>query len=130
MLTGHNDVKRHLSPKALGKDKKHPGLFVIQITLNISPDKDWIECFGHPRTFRVDEAHPKLAKISGNILEFRSSEEHLKENIEWMDKYIDQANECYRQKLAAKTAETSEQGAKAEDDTEELEKINKMLARL
>ncbi len=130
MLTRHSGVKRHLSPKALGKDKKHPGLFVIQITLNISPDKDWIECFGHPRTFRVDEAHPKLAKISGNVLEFRSSGERLKENIKWMDKYIDQANECYRQKIAGKEGETSKQEVKGESETEELEKINKILARL
>jgi len=126
----HGDVKRQGSPKAVGKDERHPGLFVIQITLNISPDKDWIECFRNPRTFILEEVHPKLTKIWGNIVEFRSSEEHLKENIEWMDKYIGQANECYGRRAAGKEAEIKKQEAKATNEREELEAINKMLGRL
>jgi len=76
------------------------------------------------------EVHPKLTKIWGNIVEFRSSEEHLKENIEWMDEYIGQANECYGRRAAGKEAETKRQEAKATNEREELEAINKMLGRL
>ncbi len=130
MSIRHGDVKRQGSPKAVGKDERHPGLFVIQITLNISPGKEWIECFRNPRTFILEEAHPKLTKIWENIIEFRSSEEHLKENIEWMDKYIGQANECYSRRGAGKEAELEKQEAKAINEREKLEAINKMLGRL
>jgi hypothetical protein len=130
MSIRHGDVKRQGSPKAVRKDERHPGLFVIQITLNIAPDKEWVECFRNPRTFILEEAHPKLTRIWENIIEFRSSEEHLKENIEWMDKYIGQANECYSPTAAGKEAELKKQEAKAIDEREKLEAINKMLGRL
>lgn len=130
MSIQHGDVKRQGSPKAVGKDERHPGLFVIQITLNISPGKEWIECFRNPRTFILEEAHPKLTKLWENIIEFRSSEEHLKENIEWMDKYIGQANECYSRRGAGKGAEIKKQEVKAINEREKLEAINKMLGRL
>jgi hypothetical protein len=130
MLSRHGDVKRQGTPKAIGKDEKHPGMFKIQITLNLPPDRDWIECFRNPGTYRLDEVHPKLAKIWGNVVEFRSSEDHLEENIRWMDRYIGQANDCYHQRASETVAKVKEEAVKATEETEELERVNKALARL
>jgi len=134
MSIGHEDVKRQGPPEAIGRDEKHHGLFRIKITLNISPDSDWIKCFRSPSTYTYGEAHPKFAEIrrmrGSSYIEFRSSKEHLKGNVEWMDKYINQANECYHRKMTKKEEEMKRQEAKAAKEKEELEKINKMLEEL
>jgi len=130
MLIGHVDVMRQGSPKAVGRDKEHTGLFQVLLILNVSPDSDWRECFQNPREFQPNEAHPRLAAIMGDKLMFRSSEEHIERNIEWMDKYINQANECYRKKMAEKEEEIKKQEARSQAEKAELERINKMLARL
>jgi len=133
MPIGHEDVKRQGSPKTIGRDEKYPGLFRIQITLNVAPSSDWIDCFRNPSTWKPDEAHPRLAEIRtmrGSHIVFRSSEEHLKGNIEWMDKYISQANECYHRKMAKKEAEMKRQEEKAKKEKEKLESINKILEKL
>ena len=130
MPIGHGDVKRQGSPKAIGKDEKYPALFRIQITLNIPPDSYWVDCFRSPSKFTGGEAHPKRAEIYGNILVYSFSGENLKDKIEWVDRYINQANECYHRKIAKKEAEKKRQQAKKAKEKEELESINKMLEKL
>lgn len=129
MSLGHIAVKRQGSPKAIGRDEG-VGYFRIQILLNISPDRDWIECFKNPSKYRPDEAHPKLSEIQGNVLVFWSSEGHIKENVEWIDEYINQANECYHRKMAEKEARIKGQEEKTKKEKEELQRINKMLEKL
>jgi len=130
MPIGHDDVKRQGPPKAIGIDEKHPGLLRIQIPLNIAPDSDWIDCFKNPGTYKPDEAHPRMADIWGKILEYRFSEENLQKKVEWVDKYINQANGCYRRKMAEKEAEMKRQEEKANKEREKLESVNKVLGKL
>jgi len=129
MSLGHVDVERQGSPKAIGRDERS-GFFRVRILLNISPDHDWIECFKNPSTFKPDEAHPRLAEIQGNVLLFWSSEGHITENVEWIDKYTSQANECYHRKMAEKEAEIKRQEEKMKREKEELKRINEMLEKL
>jgi len=130
MSLGHGAVKRQGSPKALGRDENHPGLFIIKIPLNVHPDSEWMECFRNPTTFRLDSAHPKLIEVSGNNLMLRSPEKKITENIKWVEKYISQANGCYERKIAEKMAERKRQEEKLRKEKEELKRINDVLKEL
>ena len=129
MSLGHVDVRRQGSPKAVSKDEVS-GYFNIQITLNIDPDAEWQECFKHPAQYKLNEAHPSRAIIAGNTIYFPSSEDHFKDNIEWMDKYISQANECYRRKMVEKEEKIRREEEKQRKQKEEIERINEKLRNL
>ena len=130
MPIGHGDVEREGPPRAVGKDKEFPALFKIQIPLNIAPDNAWIDCFKNPRTRVLDETNPGRAEVWGKVLEYAFSEENLKKKIEQIDKYISQANECYRRKMAEREVEMKRQEEEAKKEKEQLNNISKILEKL
>ena len=127
MPTGHGGVKRIGSPKAIDKSGDY---VTIKITLNVSPDNDWGICFVNPSTFKPNEAHPRRVQFSGSALIVRYPKRRIKEYLEQLDNYIDQANECYRRKMAEKEAERKREEEKETKKKEELDEINKMLEEL
>lgn len=127
MPTGHGDVKRKGSPKAINKGGDY---ITIKITLNMSPSNDWGFCFVNPSTFKPNEAHPRRAKLSGSALIVEYPKGRIKEYLEQLDGYIAQANECYRRKMAKEEEERRREEEKETKKKEELDEINKMLGEL
>jgi hypothetical protein len=129
MSSGNVGFKRVGSPKAISKDES-TGYLIVSVSLDGTPDWNWIECFKHPSTFTTSEAYPGRAFVTGNTITFSSSERTIKENVEWMDKYIQQANECYSRKMAEQVAEEKRQEERERKRKEELERINEGLKDL
>ena len=116
--------KRIGAPKAMAKTGD---TVKVQVSLNGEPDWDWTECFKHPSTFGTGEAHPASALVTGNTIMFISSASSIKENIEWMDKYIQQANDRYNRIMAERLAEEKKQQELVRKRKEELDRINETL---
>jgi hypothetical protein len=120
--------KRVGSPKAT--KSAHYAFLIIEITLNGEPDVDWIECFKNPSHFIPDEAHPFKASVIGSRITFTSFRTNVRTNVLWMDKYIQQANECYKTMDAMYIATEKSQREKEQAEQEELDKINESLKDL
>lgn len=122
------EFKRVGSPKA--SKSTHYAFLNIEITLDGEPNSDWIECFKQPSTFIPDESHPSKASISGNRITFTSFRTNVRTNVLWMDKYIQQANECYKTMNAMHVAQEKSQRERERVEKEELDKINESLKDL
>jgi hypothetical protein len=128
MSTINVTFKRVGAPKAIAKDAD--GFLTVQISLDGNPDWDWIECFKHPSTYTPNEAYPSRAIVAGNTITFTSSESSIKANIEWMDKYIQQANDCYSRRVTERLAEEKRQQEIERKRKEELSRVNETLKDL
>ncbi len=93
----------------------------------IAPDSMRVECFRHPTNYKDNEAHPSRTSISNNRLTFYSVESELKANIEWLDNYIKQANECYRKKLSEVTVLRNKASGEKRKQQEEIDRSIKTL---
>jgi hypothetical protein len=124
MSTGNVAFKRVGPPKVIAKADD---TWTVQVSLNAKPDWDWKECFKHPSTFTTGEAYPGNVLVTENTITFTSSASRIKENIEWMDKYIQQANDIYNRILAERLAEEKRQQEMARKRKEELDRINETL---
>jgi hypothetical protein len=122
------DFKRVGPPTALSKDDS--GSVWVRISLNAPPNWTWIECFKNPSNFIPNEAHPKRARVDGNFIDFQSSENGIKQNVEWMDKYIQQANDVYNDRVAKQTAGQKREEEKDRIDETELDNLNDALKDL
>ena len=108
----------------------HYAFLNVKITLDGEPSLDWIECFKHPSTFIPDEAEPSKASVSGNCITFKSFRTNVRTNVLWMDRYIQQANECYKTMRAVYRAQEKSQREREKAEKEELDKINESLKDL
>jgi hypothetical protein len=128
MYTRNVAFKRIGAPKAIGKVDD---FLTVQVSLDGNPDWDWIECFKHPSTWTHNEAYPSRATVIGDTITFTSSESGIKANVEWMDKYIQQANDSYNRIMAERSAEEKGQQERAREierkRKEELDRINETL---
>jgi len=128
MATEKVELKR-IGPPKVSKGT-HYAFLTIEITLDGEPNLDWIECFKHPSTFIPDEAHPSKASIVGNRITFTSFRTNVRTNVLWMDKYIQQANECYKTMNAMRVAQEKSQREREQAEKEELDRINESLKDL
>lgn len=126
MSIGHQEVKR-VSVKA---EEKRGELIVIKVKLNVDPDYTWKTCFQKPREWQDNQSHPKRVRIVEGGIWVNSTEKSLKKDIEWLDKYIDQANECYRKAIKQAEEEMKKQKEQEAKDKQDIERINKMLETL
>ena len=108
----------------------HYAFLTVKITLDGEPCADWVECFRHPSTFVPDEAHPSKASVVGNCITFTSFRTNVRTNVLWMDKYIQQANECYKMMTAMHKAQEKSQREREQAEQEELDRINESLKDL
>jgi len=108
----------------------HYAFLNIKITLNAKPSADWIECFKNPATFIPDEAHPAKATVKGNYITFTSFRGNIRTNVLWMDKYVQQANECYNKMSDMYNAEVKSQREKTKQEQKEIDEINESLQDL
>ncbi|MGA2683253.1 MAG: hypothetical protein ABSF44_15815 [Candidatus Bathyarchaeia archaeon] len=104
--------------------------FVVEITLDGTPDSTWIDCFKHPTNYKSNEAHPSRTTVSLGKITFSSSKSNIETNVEWMDKYIHQANDCYEKKMSEQIAFQNRVLDQAKKQQEEIDKINQSLKDL
>jgi hypothetical protein len=116
------------SPKVTAKITDD--FFTVEITLNGNPDLTWEDCFKHSIEFKPNEAHPSRALVVMNKITFQSSESNVKTNVEWMDKYIQQANNCYNRKKSEQLAFQNKALEQERKRQEEIDRINESLKGL
>ena len=120
-------IERSGKIEAIGRDPEYPGLFVIKIPLNEAPNTSWIECFKNPTTW-TPSVHPP--SVSGNYILLRSPENQIERDIEWILKWIEEANERYEKQLEKSRAERKRAEEKQALEAEKTREINERLAKL
>ena len=120
--------KRVGPPKAT--ESTHYAFLTITITLDGEPSSDWIECFKHPSDYIPNEADPSKASVKGHCITFTSFRTNAITNAQWMDKYIQQANECHKTMIAMRATEKKSRRKREQAMKEELDKINESLKDL
>ena len=124
MFLDHGRVEQSGKIKAIGTDQEHSGLIIVEIPLNINPDRYWIKCLEKP-TSMSPSVHPP--KVYGKTIEFRTTEDRVVEDTKWILKYIVSANNCYEQ--MAKEIERKKQQEKQQntDKQDVIDRINILL---
>ena len=122
------EFKRVGAPKAI--ESEHYAFVTVKTTLDGEPSSDWIECFKHPSDFIPNEADPSKASVKGNCITFTSFRSNVRTNAQWMDKYVQQANECYKTIIAKHKTEEKSRRKREQAEKEELDKINESLKDL
>lgn len=120
-------IKREGKIQVRGFDPKHSGLAIVWIPLNKAPDADWINCFEHPRTFAT-HIHPP--KVQGPFIVWRADKDKADKDIEWIFKYIEQANTCYQEVLKEREERKARMQEQEKLEEKELEKIKKKFENL
>jgi len=126
----HRKVEFKRVGPAKASSSTHYAYLTVRITLDGEPSSDWIECFKNPATFIPDEAHPAKAKVAGNTIEFTSFRAHIRTNVQWMDKYVKQANECYQMMSDMYKDEEKSQFEREKAEKAEIDRINESLKDL
>ena len=104
MSTEKAEFKRVGPPRVKAKDVN--GLLTVEITLNGYPDYIWVQdYFRHPLSNAASGVHPSSVFVENSTIIFVSFESDIKANVEWMDKYIQQANDGYNRKKAEELLE-------------------------
>lgn len=113
--------------KATGTDPKASGLVIVEIPLDVRPDSDWADCFFNPTTSSVS-VHPP--RIFGDMIELRATKDRPEKDLEWVYKYIEQANECYRKKMEEKERERQRRAKIEAEGAEELRDLTEKLRQV
>ena len=133
-MTTKKSPHRKVEFKRVGPAKAsrgtHYAYLTVEVTLDGEPSLDWVECFKNPATFIPDEAHPSKAQVKGNTIVFTSFRTHVRTNVQWMDKYIKQANECYQAMSDMYKDQEKSQLEREQAEKTEIEKINESLKDL
>lgn len=86
--------------------------------------------FKKPSEIKSMEVHPRAVQINGNEIAWNTSENKIKENVEWLDKYIKQANEKYDKLLAKREEEKRKLEERQTKEKEEPDRLNEKFKDL
>ena len=129
MSTEKAEFKRVGPPRVKAKDVN--GFLTVEISLNGYPDYIWVQdYFRHPLFNAASGVHPSSVFVESSTIIFVSFESDFKANVEWMDKYIQQANDGYNRKRAEELLEEKNLLELERKRKEELERINETLKDL
>jgi len=129
MSTEKAEFKRIGPPRVKAKDVN--GFLTVEISLNSYPDYIWVQdYFRHPLSNADSGLHPSSVFVEGSTIIFVSFESHIKTNDEWMDKYIQQANDNYNRKKAEQLLEEKNLLELERKRKDELDRINETLKDL
>jgi hypothetical protein len=90
----------------------------------------WIDCYRHPTDYIDNESHPSRTIVRGNKIAFFSVESELEKNVHAIDRYLEYANDCYKQKLAQVLDLESREVGKKKTTQDELDRVNKKINRI
>ena len=84
-------VKRSGPPQAV--QKLRDSFYLVQIHLSETPSADWKRLFYDAQQSPPAEFPPRSVEMSGATLRFRSDPEQVRERMEWIDRWIERANQ-------------------------------------
>ena len=119
------EIKRVGPPQILGKIAED--YFELKFELNQDPNYDWKGFFKVPSKWKDDEAHPRNVSFDGHYLLWNTSRSKIKDNIEWLEKYINQANEKYNAVLIKRETERKRKKETEKKTKAEIDRLNKEL---
>jgi hypothetical protein len=123
------EFKRVGPPMVKAKDVN--GFLTVEISLNGYPDYIWVQdYFRNPLSKTASGVHPSSVFVERSTIIFVSFESDIKANVEWMDKYIQQANDGYNRKKAEQLLEEKNLLELERKRKEELDRINETLKDL
>ena len=103
----------------------------VRIQLSAAPNLEWLQCFKDPISYQPSKSHPSNARFkSADTLDFESTMGELKNDIKWMDKYLEQANAACSANKAKEVAEKKRKEDLADAKKEEIKKINESIKGL
>jgi hypothetical protein len=103
----------------------------VHIQLSAAPNLEWLQCFRDPISYETSKSHPSNARFtSADALDFESTMCELKNDIKWMDKYLEQANAACIAKKAKELAEKKRKEELVDAKKEEIKKINESIKGL
>ncbi len=110
--------------------EREPIEVTVHVPLNLQPDNTWKECFKHPTTHAGVSFPATKVKIMGNVMEFRTGELEAPNDLSWTYKYIDQANECYKKKIAEQSKKQTTQAEKEAKAQEKMRELTEKLRKI
>ena len=108
----------------IGRNPKYSGLFDIHFTLNKDPDEDWEQLFNNPTTFSIS-VHP--AKVYGNEIHWKASEEDIKNEKHWIYDWLEDANRRYLPIIKKRLEKEEEKLRKSQLDNAKVAELESLL---
>lgn len=127
-MSDTSNIKRVGSAEVVSKNDED---LWVHIQLSAAPNLEWLQCFREPISYQPSKAHPSNARFtSPDTLDFESTTGELKNDIKWMDKYLEQANVACKTKKSKELAEKRRKEELADAKKEEIRKINESIKDL
>jgi hypothetical protein len=115
-----SNIKRVGSAKVISKDGDD---LWDRIQLSATPNAEWLQRFRDPISCQTNQTHPSNAILnSDNTIDFKATMDGLKNNIKWMDNYIEEANAAC---IANKAKELSDKKRKEELEAKKIDEIKR-----
>ena len=127
-MSDNSNIKRVGSAEVV--EKNGVDLWV-RIRLSGSPNVEWLQSFRDPISCQLNKAHPSNARFNAdNTLDFESTTSEIKNDIQWMDKYLEEANAACIAKRSKELSEKKRKEDLADAKIEEIKKINESIKGL
>lgn len=116
-------VRRTSPPQAVQKIRD--GVFMVQVTISVSPSADWRRLFYESRQDVTPEFSPRSVEISGTLLRFKTDPAGVEQKTRTLDAWIEKAT----QKESAMAGRSEAQRQKQEETAREAGEMAEWNAR-
>jgi hypothetical protein len=90
-LTTFEGVRRMGPPTAVQKLRED--FYLVQVPISETPSADWKRLFYDTQQAPPPDFLPRAVEMSGALLKFRSDSASVEVRIQWIDKWIERANQ-------------------------------------
>jgi hypothetical protein len=90
-LTTFEGVRRMGPPLAVQKLRED--FYLVQVPISETPSADWKRLFYDTQQSPPPDFIPRSVEMSGALLKFRSDGASVEARIQWIDKWIERANQ-------------------------------------
>jgi hypothetical protein len=90
-LTTFEGVRRMGPPSAVQKLRED--FYLVQVPISETPSADWKRLFYDTQQAPPPDFVPRAVEMSGALLKFRSDSASVEARIQWIDKWIERANQ-------------------------------------
>ena len=90
-MTTFEGVRRMGPPSAVQKLRED--FYLVQVPISETPSADWKRLFYDTQQAPPPDFVPRAVEMSGALLKFRSDSAGVEARIQWIDKWIERANQ-------------------------------------
>lgn len=90
-MTTFEGVRRMGPPTAVQKLRED--FYLVQVPISETPSADWKRLFYDTQQAPPPDFLPRAVEMSGALLKFRSDSASVEVRIQWIDKWIERANQ-------------------------------------